>query len=272
MFSRIGFLVSILLSPVPFLLFSTCPLVAARPRQVEPPGYQSELDVRPLTCDNPARLSSVFDYSAKKRRSSNDACPKRTVFERDTADDDDYSCSENKPCKNGACCPKATGYCNYGPDACGTNGQSPNDVCWSHCDAHAECGRYADPPGKTCPLNVCCSQFGFCGLTSDFCTKSSEKDTGCQSNCDQPQSGKSGGNVQNRIIGYYESWAHARSCSGMTFQDIPVESLTHLNCKLKHLCLHSSIDRKKHCSTPANLCHSRLCVHYPRLFQYRSHG
>jgi chitinase len=42
-------------------------------------------------------------------------------------------------------------------------------------------------------------------------------------------SGSSGGDVQKRIIGYYEAWAHDRSCAGMTFKDIPVESLTHLN-------------------------------------------
>lgn len=64
-------------------------------------------------------------------------------------------------------------------------------------------------------------------MTSDFCTKDGL--SGCQSNCDQPGSGASGGNVQSRIIGYYESWASGRSCSGMTFADIPVESLTHLN-------------------------------------------
>lgn len=57
----------------------------------------------------------------------------------------------------GACCPKETGYCNYGPKACGTDNNSPNDVCWSNCDAKAECGRYADPPGKKCPLNVVCT-------------------------------------------------------------------------------------------------------------------
>lgn len=87
---------------------------------------------------------------------------------------DDYSCGPGSPCRNGertvhqvtsqysntdpflpgACCPKATGQCNYGPKACGTTGTSPNDVCWSNCDAKAECGRYANPPGKKCPLNV----------------------------------------------------------------------------------------------------------------------
>lgn len=28
----------------------------------------------------------------------------------------------------------------------------------------AECGRFADPPGKICPLNVCCSEAGFVSL------------------------------------------------------------------------------------------------------------
>jgi chitinase len=115
----------------------------------------------------------------------------------------------------------------YGPASCGTDGKSPNDKCWSNCDAHAECGEFALPADKKCPLNVCCSEFGFCGMTDEFCKKDGDK--GCQSNCDQPGSGSSGGDVQKRIIGYYESWAHDRSCAGMTFKDIPVESLTHLN-------------------------------------------
>ncbi|OMP85134.1 Killer toxin subunits alpha/beta, partial [Diplodia seriata] len=121
-----------------------------------------------------------------------------------------------------------TGYCNYGPEACGTTGTSPNDVCWSNCDAHAECGRYAEVPGTKCPLNVCCSQFGFCGMTDGFCDVTDDEETSCQSNCDQPGSGGSGGNVQERVIGYYEAWAHDRSCNGMDFEDIPVDALTHL--------------------------------------------
>lgn len=43
----------------------------------------------------------------------------------------------------------------------------------------AECGPYA--PGalfnSKCPLNACCSQYGFCGLTSEFCGDN------CYSNC-----------------------------------------------------------------------------------------
>lgn len=121
-------------------------------------------------------------------------------------------------CCEGACCPKKTGYCNYGPDACGPDGinnQSPNDVCWSNCDATSECGQFAATPGAECPLNVCCSQYGFCGMTSDFCDKGKDPSSGCQSNCNQPGSGASGGDVQSRVIGYYESWQHDRSCIGM---------------------------------------------------------
>lgn len=55
----------------------------------------------------------------------------------------------------------------------------------------------------------------FCGMTEEFCDKGTTADPGCQSNCDQPGSGASGGNVQNRVIGYYEAWAHNRKCQGM---------------------------------------------------------
>lgn len=158
--------------------------------------------------------------------------------------EDDFSCSESKPCANKACCSKATGYCNYGPEACGPDighNPSPNDVCWSNCDAVAECGRYALPAGKECPLNVCCSSFGFCGMSKDFCAKGSGEDDdskteddkeneniGCQSNCEQPGSGASDGDIQSRVIGYYQAWAHDRECQSMDFNDIPVGALTHL--------------------------------------------
>ncbi|KAL8694715.1 MAG: hypothetical protein Q9224_003515, partial [Gallowayella concinna] len=65
-------------------------------------------------------------------------------------------------------------------------------------------------------------EFGFCGMTEEFCTKGKGDKKGCQSNCDQPGSGASGGDVQSRVIGYYESWAHDH------FKDIPVGGLTHL--------------------------------------------
>ena len=58
-------------------------------------------------------------------------------------------------------------------------------------------------------------------MTADFCTKGPTPDIGCQNNCDQPGSGASGGNVQSRVIGYYESWAHDRACTGMVRSHIP---------------------------------------------------
>ncbi|RSL86747.1 hypothetical protein CDV31_016357 [Fusarium ambrosium] len=140
---------------------------------------------------------------------------------------DPYSCSEEKPCSNGACCSR-TGVCNYGPEACGTNGKSPNDKCWSNCDAHAECGRYAKTPGQKCPLNVCCSRYGFCGMTRDYCKVTDKEEESCQSNCVQPGSGGSGGDVQKRVIGYYEAWNYKKKCIGMSMEDIPVDSLTHI--------------------------------------------
>ncbi|KAI9766215.1 MAG: hypothetical protein M1839_005005 [Geoglossum umbratile] len=66
-------------------------------------------------------------------------------------------------------------------------------------------------------------------MTSGFCAKTSDPTTSCQSNCDQPGSGSTGGDVQSRIIGYYAAWAHDQSCYGMDFQNIPVGGLTHLH-------------------------------------------
>lgn len=57
-------------------------------------------------------------------------------------------------------------------------------------DPKAECGPLApgDLYNKECPLNACCSEFGFCGLTKDFCEKKNSDTnapgtTGCFSNC-----------------------------------------------------------------------------------------
>jgi hypothetical protein len=52
-------------------------------------------------------------------------------------------------------------------------------------------------------------------MTEEFCDKGTKEDPGCQSNCDQPGSGGSGGDVQKKVIGYYEAWAHDRKCQGM---------------------------------------------------------
>jgi chitinase len=129
---------------------------------------------------------------------------------------DEFECNAKKPCGNGACC-GGSGYCGYGPTYCGSK-------CVSNCDAVAECGKYAKTPGTTCPLNTCCSKFGFCGTITDFCkgmtilwrstlpvpktTADGSFAAGCQSNCilkPEPPGGNSSGSIlQSRVIGYYE--------------------------------------------------------------------
>ncbi|SPJ79175.1 related to chitinase [Fusarium torulosum] len=185
----------------------------------------------------PNKLFTGADLLAKVRYADRSTCDAKLEARSSLATradsaivadpNDPYSCSEQKPCANGACCSKA-GVCNYGPEACGTNGKSPNDKCWSNCDAHAECGRYAKIPGQKCPLNVCCSRYGFCGMTKDFCKVTSKKEESCQSNCAQPGSGGSKGDVQKRVIGYYEAWNYKKKCIGMSMEDIPVDGLTHI--------------------------------------------
>ncbi|CAK5269218.1 unnamed protein product, partial [Mycena citricolor] len=138
------------------------------------------------------------------------------------------SCTADIPCSNGACCNGQSGFCGFGPSFCTTVASGGH--CTSHCDALAECGPFAAPANFTCPLNVCCSQFGFCGTTAEFCS------AGCQSNCNPPAPHRAGlinkvrlnvGSDTTRwaIIG----WATTRSCLSYTPEMISAETLTHIN-------------------------------------------
>jgi chitinase len=88
-----------------------------------------------------------------------------------------------------------------------------------------ECGRNAAPGNETCPLNVCCSEYGDCGTTIDFCG------TGCQNNCDKPQLSTCATDNSSsvRTVGYYESWANTRKCQNVSPKDLNVTGFTHLN-------------------------------------------
>lgn len=88
-----------------------------------------------------------------------------------------------------------------------------------------ECGRDALLGNQSCPLNVCCSEFGNCGTTVDFCGK------GCQSGCEnftrpacdaETSSGK-------RTVGYYQSWSINRPCGGVSPEELNVTGFTHIN-------------------------------------------
>jgi chitinase len=118
------------------------------------------------------------------------------------ADLPEGTCAPGTFCVNGACCSNK-GICGYAPTECGTGN------CISNCNATAPCGQYAISTEKNCPLNVCCSFFGFCGSTSEFCTMGGERP--CQQGfgtCgDAPRPSCSGGDTTSkRVVGYYEGW------------------------------------------------------------------
>ncbi|OTA84778.1 glycoside hydrolase family 18 protein [Hypoxylon sp. CO27-5] len=98
--------------------------------------------------------------------------------------------------------------------------------------AGEECGKQAG--GVTCPLNVCCSQWGFCGTTFDFCDTSQN----CQSNCGEDFSP---GNpylydVRETVIGYYETWlSEAEGCSKANLGYVPTGSVTHINAAFGYI-------------------------------------
>lgn len=131
----------------------------------------------------------------------------------------DATCDTEHPCEVGCC--SMSGSCGFGPDWCA------EENCISNCDAVAECGEYNED--KECPLNVCCSRWGFCGTTEEFCKKTDDEKTSCQSNCGQPDRKTCDSSWETRRIAYYETWADSRECDVFRPEDIPVKALTHLN-------------------------------------------
>ncbi|KAK4154117.1 glycoside hydrolase superfamily [Chaetomidium leptoderma] len=122
----------------------------------------------------------------------------------------DYTCSLTKPCTLGCW------VCGMGPTFCAARN------CTSECNAKSEC----DPgwgiewsQASKCPLNVCCSKFGFCGTSEGFCEGKTVSSPQCPG-------GKS---ADQRTIGYYEGWNLGRSCGRMAPEDIPLGYYTHIN-------------------------------------------
>ncbi|KAK3317504.1 hypothetical protein B0T19DRAFT_469185 [Cercophora scortea] len=138
------------------------------------------------------------------------------------------TCSEGSPCTIG-CCSNDGGFCGLGPDFCAADKCNAALSLNGSCNQLAECDPGFNPGWGTawgptysattyCPLNVCCSKFGFCGTTEEFCGTSTVTEPSC-----------SGSSASARTIGYYEGWALSRPCDAMTPEQIPIGAYTHLN-------------------------------------------
>ncbi|OJJ00682.1 hypothetical protein ASPVEDRAFT_129047 [Aspergillus versicolor CBS 583.65] len=133
--------------------------------------------------------------------------------------DGSYACSKSAPCEIGCCGPldqkTGKGTCGFGPDFCGKG-------CSSSCDRKSECDAgWGEQWSSTsaCPLNVCCSKFGFCGTTPEFCGGNKVVSPECD-----------GTSAHKRTIGYYEGWnVEGRLCDKMTPENIPLGIYTHIN-------------------------------------------
>ncbi|KAH7039788.1 glycoside hydrolase superfamily [Microdochium trichocladiopsis] len=127
-------------------------------------------------------------------------------------------CSKTKLCATGYC--SKFGFCGTTDEHCGEV-YSPEN-CVSGCQSKSYCNPGGYGPDyveiEKCPLNVCCSKFGFCGTTSEFCAGKEVA---------RPQCSSAGRKVQ-RVIGYFESWAPKRACQAFQPEDIPVGVYSHL--------------------------------------------
>ncbi|KAL4938741.1 hypothetical protein BDV06DRAFT_231555 [Aspergillus oleicola] len=140
----------------------------------------------------------------------------------------DNPCDEDNPCAEG-CCLKLSSIYGYGPSYCSSENcitaASANGAC-----AHlAECDPVSFPgwgdswssdyrEAENCPLNVCCSEYGFCGTTEDFCGDSSVAEPVCN-----------GTSSSKRTIAYYEGWNFKRACDTMAPEDIPISGYIYIN-------------------------------------------
>ncbi|KAK1225534.1 hypothetical protein PQX77_011524 [Marasmius sp. AFHP31] len=89
-----------------------------------------------------------------------------------------------------------------------------------------QCGPESPSRGD-CPLKACCSAFGFCGITSEFCEAAPNGDP-CISNCGYATLPKCDGSQMTRKVGYYAGWAAKRSCDPVTVAQLDLSDLTHV--------------------------------------------
>ncbi|KAK4447080.1 glycoside hydrolase [Podospora aff. communis PSN243] len=161
-----------------------------------------------------ANSSAIF------RRGHHHSSPHAELMARQN-DDGTTSCSTSNPCRIGCCGnggnPNNAYICGTGEDFCGPS-------CISNCDYKAECNPGGWDPryvaSERCPLNVCCSTFGFCGVSRDFCG---------DREVPQPRCSENSGTTRKRRIAYYEGWSPGRPCDVMTPLQVPLGFYTHIN-------------------------------------------
>ncbi len=115
-------------------------------------------------------------------------------------------------------------------------------------DAKVQCGPNAPKGQDRCPLNVCCSEFGYvaqflnyvlrhrlttlcrhCGQSAEFCTwKGCDTKYGGCGDVSRP-SCDGGDSVSKRRVGYYQSWATTRTCQKVSPEDLNPNGFTHIN-------------------------------------------
>ncbi|POR39606.1 Uncharacterized protein TPAR_00202 [Tolypocladium paradoxum] len=90
-----------------------------------------------------------------------------------------------------------------------------------------------------CPLKSCCSVWGFCGTTAEFCTPT-PADTGapgtakpgtngCISNCGTKIVNNGSPPSTFRKVGYFEAWNRDRPCLWMDAKNIDTNAITHVH-------------------------------------------
>lgn len=135
-------------------------------------------------------------------------------------------CGPNSPCIDGSCCGK-NNICGFGDDYCGSG-------CQNGCKAKALCGRDSEGGHVSCGMNLCCSYYGWCGVTADYCTPGK---FGCQQgfgSCETHtpfQCDASAASATKRTIGYYQGgdvYSTGGVCSRVRASEIAKHKYTHL--------------------------------------------
>ncbi|KUM66694.1 hypothetical protein ACN42_g386 [Penicillium freii] len=90
-----------------------------------------------------------------------------------------------------------------------------------------------------CPLNACCSGWGFCGTTEEFCTKSpadtkapgafQKGKSGCISNCGTSVVNNDKPPDSFHHVAYFEAFNMKRDCLNMDVKEINHDKLTHVH-------------------------------------------